>query len=234
MQTNKHNQLSLQEVQKYFEHPFISKRREFIETYNFHDDFKNYYKDVILKNLFHRDALYVCDLIELENKTNIKDEELLLRYLNLLSEKIHYLVKLEVLDLFLTNQVQNIPKTEIEKRLKNALPSYHKRIKQLKIVTNQILLNLIFLKTESLEIYKKELIKSLQLTKDHRSLIRTLHCLEQKGFSFLDKDYIQNILEVIKEQNQSRSVVDALSRFTVCLSQEYDNCLGESHEEFKN
>src|SRR3954470_21418701 len=88
------------EIKQLFQNKSYLVRGEFINEYDFDDDYYEYYRQFILNAKGVRDHLYLSDLIDLSGWLGIYDEPLQARWFSYLFKPNHYVVKLAVLDYF--------------------------------------------------------------------------------------------------------------------------------------
>lgn len=166
---------SLNEIKALFENKDYGIRSDFINDYDFKDEFREYYLHFILKSKHVKDHLYLSDLIDLSSWMKFYDIKIRKRWFSYLFEKKHFIVKLAVLDYFKYSKEELLfgnYEQKLNTLLKGKLPS---------ILRNQILLNLICLNSSSGNKYLSMLLESLSKTKDWRSIYRTLINLNEIG-----------------------------------------------------
>lgn len=157
----------LNQIKFHFEHPSFAHRVDFIDEYDFQDNYFDYYLAFLKDMRDVKDHLYLSELIDLAAYLDIYDEELYERYVNYLHVKQHYIVKLAVLDYLMDCEIF-YNKKDSEQRMLQALDKSH-----FFIVKNQILTNLVAL-SNSNEKYIQLLVDSLDKTKDWRSIYRVI------------------------------------------------------------
>lgn len=194
---------TLEDVKALFENRSYAVRSEFINDYDFNDEYFDYYKSFILDANNIKDIFYLSDLIDLSGWLKIYDLTLQNRWLNCLLKPSHYLVKLAVLDYF------KFCNKEV------ASPSYETSLKQLlkrnssTIVKNQILFNLLIFNLHESELYKDALKLSLSKTKDWRSIYRTLSDLKEIE---INHNYRIELLELIKQLHRKNNFGEGVER----------------------
>ncbi|WP_157963102.1 hypothetical protein [Chitinophaga deserti] len=189
----------LQNVKAQFEHKSYAVRSDFIDEYDFNDDHHQYYRDFILNKSQHiKDHIYLSDLIDLSGWLNIYEVELQLRWFQLLNEKVHYVIKLAVLDYF-----KYCDKDVVFDGYGEQLWMLLKK-RQLPIVKNQILYNLLLLDSIYAEAAVVDLIASLNSTNDWRSFYRVLSNLEDVPVDENTKSKICRSIYAISKQRDLR------------------------------
>ncbi|RFS18650.1 hypothetical protein DVR12_27445 [Chitinophaga silvatica] len=164
---------TLEEVKKLFENKSYLIRSEFINDYDFEDDYFEYYHHFLLNVKSIRDKFYLSDLIDLTGWLNIYDLNIRKRYYELLFQKSNYLVKLAVLDYFKYCEKNLLPKGYVKDL--NLLYSH----RQPEILRSQILFNLIICKQEIDSLYIECLSNLIEKTKDWKILHRLLSNLNE-------------------------------------------------------
>ena len=161
-------QYTLEEIKFFFEHKSVQKRIDFMEEYDFDDDYLSYYQEFLIENKEESDIDYLVCLIELAEDLEIYDEILLEKYVGYLKSKKSIYLKLTILDYFINFPLEEKQKIGLEEQLKSQLKT------QNIILKNQVFLNLIALKTIDCSKYKMQFFQSLLQTDDYKSLIRVV------------------------------------------------------------
>ena len=196
---------SLNEIKHLFENKSYLIRGEFINEYDFNDDYFEYYRKFIIDSKELSDHLYLSDLIDLSGWLGIYDEELQHRWFSYLFDRKHYVVKLAVLNYFIYCKEIKLGNL-YEEKLKNLLSD-----RLLQIVRAQILFNLFSLNAKESELYVDQLIYLLSHTNDWRIYYRILSNIKEVE---IEDNYKKAICsEFASLANQSKLNVDALSLF---------------------
>jgi hypothetical protein len=91
--------MDFQTIRKKFEAKAYFARMDFIDNYDFKDDYHEYYRKFIFDAIPKvRDGLYLSDLIELANHLDFFDTDMSVRIQNLLFQKQELVVKICVID----------------------------------------------------------------------------------------------------------------------------------------
>lgn len=184
-------QYTVEEIKLFFEHKPIQKRIDFIEEYDFNDDYLSYYQEFLIENKEESDIDYLVCLIELAEDLEIYNEFLLEKYIGYLKSKKSIYLKLTILDYFIDFPLEEKQKIGLEEPLKSQLKT------QNIILKNQIFLNLIALKTIDCSKYKMQFFQSLLQTDDYKSLIRVVNNFLNHAV-FFDVFTRKEIFELIK------------------------------------
>jgi hypothetical protein len=159
---------TLEEVKTLFEHKSFLVRSDFINEYDFNDDYFEYYRNFIIEARDVKDHMYLSDLMDLAGFLDIYDEELRMRYYKCLFSKQHYLVKLAVLDYFKHCKKELLPVSyEADLTLfvkKRAYP----------ILKAQTLFNLICFGSTEVRVYLNQLNELLAKCDDWRAFYRII------------------------------------------------------------
>jgi hypothetical protein len=200
----------LEEIKLLFENKNYAVRSDFINEYDFNDEYLSYYRKFICNAKNIRNHLYLSDLIDLSGWLNIYDKEVRDRWFSYLFEDRHYIIKLAVLDYF-----KFCP-------MKLLVPSYEKKLNLLllrrlsSILRNQILFNLVCLNSEKVSDYIGKFKSSLAATKDWRSIYRTLNNIKEVGIEKSHKSIICNhIVELSSKRDFGESARKLLEE--VCV-----------------
>jgi hypothetical protein len=196
---------SLKEIKHLFENKSFLIRGEFINDYDFDDDYYEYYRKFILNVKGIYNHLYLSDLIDLSGWLGIYDKVLQVRWFSYLFESKHYIIKLAVLDYFKYCEKKKIGKL-YEKKLKILLGN-----RLLQIVRAQVLFNLICLDSKESGSYIKELISLLSHVNDWRIYYRILNNLKEVEINDKYKKAICSQFANIA--NEGKLNEDALSLF---------------------
>lgn len=159
---------TLEEVKTLFENRSFLVRSDFINEYDFKDDYFEYYHNVIVRAKDVKDRMYLSDLIDLAGYLNIYDEELRSRYYEYLFAKQHFLVKLAVLDYFKHCKKELLP-VSYEGDL-NLIVRKRAHL----ILKAQALFNLICLGSAEAEFYLNQLYALFEKCDDWRVFYRIL------------------------------------------------------------
>lgn len=184
-------QYTLEEIKFFFEHKSVQKRIDFMEEYDFDDDYLSYYQEFIVENKEESDIDYLVCLIELAEDLGIYNEVLLEKYIGYLKSKKSIYLKLTILDYFIDFPLEEKQKIGLEEPLKSQLKT------QNIILKNQVFLNLIALKTMDCQKYKAQFLQSLIQTDDYKSLVRVVNNLLNHAV-FFDVFTSEEIFELIK------------------------------------
>ena len=197
---------TLDEIKQLFENKSYLIRSEFINDYEFDDDYYEYYRQFILNAKSIRNHLYLSDLIDLSGWLGIYDEALQIRWFSYLFKRNHYVVKLAVLDYFkfFEKKKAGIP---YEKKLKALLKE-----RLLQIVRAQVLFNLICLNTKESMRLVDDLNAMLSKTNDWRIYYRILNNIKEVRINNKYKQAILRQLTIIgKEGKLNREMVRFLN-----------------------
>ncbi|NML38406.1 hypothetical protein HHL17_14455 [Chitinophaga sp. G-6-1-13] len=163
----------LEEIKILFENRSYSVRSDFINDYDFNDDYYEYYHQFLLNAESIKDRFYLSDLIDLTGWLDIYDMKIMERYYSYLFSQNHYLIKLAVLDYFkYCNKDLPFPSYEkdLNAILQERLPS---------ILRCQVLINLLILDTKDAPQYIKSLISLLEHNNDWKVIHRLLNNLKE-------------------------------------------------------
>lgn len=196
---------SLNEIKLLFENKSYLIRSEFINEYDFDDDYYEYYRKHILgaKRIYNH--LYLSDLIDLSGWLDIYDKKLQARWFSFLFSHKHYVVKLAVLDYFKFCKKKKLGKL-YEKKLKDLLEN-----RLLQIVRVQVLFNLICLNTKDSGNYVNEMTSFLSHSSDWRVYYRILNNLKEIEINAKYKAAICNqLIEIANEGKLDKEILDML------------------------
>lgn len=182
---------TLEEIKILFENRSYDVRSDFINEYDFEDEYLDYYRQFIINARNIKDHLYLSDLIDLAGTLGFYEKELRDRYYSYLFDKRHYLVKIAVLDYFNYCRLELLP-SSYENDL-NLLS--HKNV--ISLVKTQLLFNLIRLNSDRKEIYKEHLKKSLNNSNDWRAFYRILMNIKQVKIDNTDKIIIYDHIRIM-------------------------------------
>lgn len=195
---------TLEEVKSLFEHKSYDVRSDFINEYDFKDDYLEYYQQFILIATRVRNHLYLSDLIDLAGWLNIYDKELRDRYYAYLFTKQHSIIKLAVLDYFKYCSKELLPGT-----YEQDLVSLSKK-RTSEIFRNQVQCNLVLINTEKKELYLSQLLDMLTRTSDWRSFYRVLMNVKDCEFDNKDKVVIYGHINELAGKRDLREGVEGL------------------------
>ncbi|MBL7813767.1 MAG: hypothetical protein JNL70_02090 [Saprospiraceae bacterium] len=196
--------LSLEEVKKYFEHKNYFIRGDFIDEYDFEDDYIDYYKNFIFSFNYNKKSFnYVSDIIDLAAYFELFDEDLYIKYKGMLSGSFHFVIKLSIIN-YIEHRFSVVSDFSLEAFFLQMLNR-----KNHVLVKNQILVSLFFLTKK--EQYFNLLLLSLNKTDDWRSIYRTLnhfvhYPIEKEPLRIL----LDNIRNKHSEKNFGKGVTDLL------------------------
>ena len=194
---------TLKEIKNHFEHKDYFYRVEFIEEYDFHDDYRDYYEDFLLRETKIRDAIYLSELIDLAAWLKIFHTDLYSRYVKYLFEKRPTIVKLAVLDYLI-----DCPLFYNDDSIEEILVDFFKTTKLL-IVKKQTLLCLLALKTDNSKFYYESLKSIILKTEDWRGVYRLLNNIKRKK-QF--KPYQEDLLVYIQKQHNKKQFGEGVER----------------------
>jgi hypothetical protein len=186
--------LTLEQIKKQFEHRDFFYRSQFITEYDFNDAHLAYYQSFLNGfNYKSKRHYYVSDLINLATDLALFEDVLCQKYLDLLNQNCHLVIKLSVID-YVSERHKTLGNTPIEAYL---LP--HLKPQMSNILRNKILISLLVAtnKTD----YFDFLMSSLLSTKNARSFYKTL--ANDDLFS-IKPNYQRGILTVIASRHKSK------------------------------
>ncbi|MEM6815880.1 MAG: hypothetical protein AAF600_16080 [Bacteroidota bacterium] len=194
-----------------FEQLSLSEKIDFLDENDVSDDYgnKTYFTRFIKKNIEKSsDYWIVSSLIELASDLKLDDNELFDSFMDLLLNPNHYLIKLSVLDFQVEGYYIHYPE---KKSSFNVLRGFNKRTKERLIVRNQVLMNLMLFDKENRLNYLTELLENFKKTMDYRSHIRVFNMIiEHDFFSFIDKNYINRLIEISESKSLGEAVRDRI------------------------
>lgn len=193
------------EIKEKFENKSHIYRSDFIDEYDFDDDYKEYYKTFILRiNGNIKNYNYLSDLIDLSAYLSFFDDEIYNKWVKYLFEKKHLVVKIAVLDYLMDSDTfyQDI---SLFNKLKIYLQS-----KIPMILRNQILLNLISFNDLNNETYILLLKKSILKTKDWRSIYRICRVINNNNRLNHLKISIFPMIKMLNEKYNFSSDIDKM------------------------
>jgi hypothetical protein len=195
----------LDEIKQLFENKSYLIRGEFINDYDFDDDYHEYYRQFILNAKSIRNHLYLSDLIDLSGWLGLYDEALQIRWFSYLFKPNHYVVKLAVLDYFKYCEKKKAG-LSYEKKLKALLKE-----RLLQIVRAQVLFNLIRLNTKESMEFVDDLNALLSRTNDWRIYYRIMNNLKEVRINNKYKQAILRELTIsVKEGKLNKEMVRLL------------------------
>lgn len=177
---------TLEEIKVLFENKSYDVRGDFINEYDFKDEYLDYYRQFIINAKDIKDRFYLSDLIDLAGSLNLYEKELRDRYYSYLFEKRHYLIKLAVLDYFKYCK-KDLLSNSYEKDLNLILSRT-----TLNVLKCQIIFNLICINSEKKEFYIERLKQSLTNSNDWRASYRILMNIQYVKIEKTDKLIIYN------------------------------------------
>jgi hypothetical protein len=193
------------EIKNNFENKSIQKRIDFMESYDFENEFENreYFINFIRNNPKSENDWYMMWLIDLAGLLEIKDVNLLNHYLEYLIYPNYYLLKLTVLD-YVTYTYTLYESDDIDySAIKSILSNKHDRI----IVKNEALLTLMLLFPVEKEKYMFQLKKNLLETSDYRSHVRVHSFFLNRNIkTIIPILFIRELIEISKSKNFGRAV----------------------------
>lgn len=189
------------EITAQFENRSYFVRSQFLEHYHFKDSYIDYYIDFIVQNaLSIKNDNYLSDLVCFTIEFKLFDSRIIDTWYLLLKKSSSVVVKICILDYFNFCPRQKLPVQYVETLSQMTIGNLRK------IVKNQLFFNLIAF-DERNEKFKILLFKSLKTTKDTRSIIRTISCLNRlssKKLILEIKEHIKNLnLDFADEKNRS-------------------------------
>ena len=198
----------LEEIKYYFENKSYLVRGEFINEYDFNDPYKEYYKNFIIHLEDIKDHLYLSDLIDLSSWMEFYEIEIRRKWFEYLEKPSHFIVRLAVLDYFkhcskklLFRNYEQVLLTLLNQRLSS-------------VVRNQILVNLIVLRSRNQNMYMDQLFSSLARTNDWRSIYRTINNFnEVDALKELKDKAIAYIVELHEQKDYGEGVSTLLKGF---------------------
>jgi hypothetical protein len=180
------------EIKKRFEDKNYLYRSLFIDEYDFKDDYKDYYYEFICNHVNKvKRANYLSDLIDLANRFDFFDAKMSEKIDNLLMEKQALVVQLSIIA-YLEERYLHL--NDYDGYVQTFTSFLSKRLSRL--LRNDILLSLLEFAPEGKEQHFSALIKSLKLTKDWRSVYKTLNGLDKRD---IDDFYVKKIINVVTE-----------------------------------
>ncbi len=160
-------QLTLSDIKKRFEHKSYSERMDFLNEYNFKDSYREYYWEVVSKNLITvKDPHYLSELIDFCGRMNFEDDEIYSAILRLINSG-EFIVQLSVFDyLKRVKKFYNDEQSEgkVLMFLKNYLLKFKEREKFIPFMSYQVL-------TE-LKVYQKDLLKAKEYFLEYLHLLK--------------------------------------------------------------
>lgn len=175
-----------------FKSSSFEKRIDLILSFEFDKKFKDYdlFVKMIKEQNLTSDSLYNALIIELAEKLNIQDIQLLNKYLGYLRSKNNSIIKLSVLD-YLSETYKYYTKNHSVdfKLLENIYP--HNR----KIVNNQIILLQILIDAKHYDKYLTLLFNSIKQTNDYRSHIRNYNFIADYLIDVLPESYVKELVK---------------------------------------
>jgi hypothetical protein len=200
--------MDFQTIRKKFEAKEYFARMDFIDNYDFKDDYHEYYRKFIFDAILKvKDGLYLSDLIELANHLDFFDMEMCVRIQNLLFQKQALVVKICVIDYL-----------EMWLRHSNDFNAFESLFKPLlltklhELLRNQILLNLLKYSNLEKEYYFEQLISSIEKTEDWRSIHRTLDCLNHQVSPHFSSRLVQIVRNLHEQKDFGEGVTQLLER----------------------
>jgi len=184
----------LEEIKMLFENRNYSVRSDFINEYDFNDDYYEYYHQFLLNTEFIKDRFYLSDLIDLTGWLNIYDVKIMKRYYSYLFKQNHYLVKLAVLDYFKYCS-EDLLFANYEQDLNGML---QERLSS--ILRSQVLINLLILNTKDGPQYLKSLISLFEHNNDWKVIHRLLNNLKEVQ---LRLEYSSSICKELIKKSQT-------------------------------
>ena len=181
--------MSFNEIKKFFEHKSYLVRSEFINDYDFEDDYLTYYYNFIVRSTTIKNHLYLSDLIDLSGWLGFYDKNLQRRWMQLLVCPNHFVVRLAVLDYFKHCSIEQLP-SNYERRLAELLD-----VRLQKIVRMQILFNLIYQGKRNRDIYLLKIRKLFKSCTDSRIYMRMLNNLRHLPVESKDRAILCEILK---------------------------------------
>ncbi|MES2589834.1 MAG: hypothetical protein V4622_12715 [Bacteroidota bacterium] len=168
-------------------------------------EFLDFKSEEELLNLFEgnkntKNELLISEIIDCLSINEVFHENVKLFVFDSLKNKTHYLVKLSCLG-YLFNNSNSFGKDEIINLLNSCLSK-----RNLLLVKNQIILNLIYLDTNNFSYYFEQLLSSLRKTIDYRSHIRLYNLLTTCKNENVTKDKLMQMVEITKQFNFGKSV----------------------------
>lgn len=206
---------SLEEIKADFEHVSYDHRIDFIDSYDFNDDFIEYYRSFIIAASDIKYPLYLSELIDLARWLRIFEPKLYERYFMYLFQKRHYLVKLASLD-YLLDARQFYTDAESEKKISQLL-----KTKLPRLVRNQAYLNLLALNSSNSRHYFEQLRKSLIATTDWRSIVRVLNMVASVPAL---TPYRLQLYNLVKDINDTKSFGEGVDQKLDQLKIALTNC----------
>ncbi|MBL7815338.1 MAG: hypothetical protein JNL70_10015 [Saprospiraceae bacterium] len=201
--------LSLQEVKKLFENKDYFIRGNFINEYDFNDDYIDYYKNFILNfNYNKRNFNYVSNIIDLASYFKIFDDNLCLKFKKMLNENYHLVIKLSII-VYLENRCLAINDPSLENLFLQIL---NKKIDI--VLKNQILISL-FIVTKN-EKYFNLLLASLDRTDDWRSVYRTLDYFINYP---IEKELLRVLVDNVKKKHREKNFGEGVTKLLSQLEQ---------------
>jgi hypothetical protein len=184
---------NIEQIKADFEHTSYDHRIDFIDSYDFNDNFIEYYKSFIASASNIKDPLYLSELIDLARWLNLFEPILYKRYFAYLFQKRHYLVKLASLD-YLLDAKQFYADPTSERKICRFLETRVQRI-----LRNQAYLNLLALNTANNNDYLKRLKKSLNETSDWRSVYRVTNTIASVSKLAQYRDQLYTFIKNLNE-----------------------------------
>ena len=198
------------QIVREFEQLSLVEKVEFLDDYDIDNDLRNkdYFVGFIKEIGNLKDYWYQSLVIDIASELQINDDRLFEEYFNYLLHPVHYLVKLSVLDFQLETYHLYFPKKQkLFIQLEDILSKKNERL----VVKNQVLINLMIYKKDNRLKYKMKLIENLKRTSDYRSHLRVLNTfMNYSFFDFITRDYIEEIIKVIKKWKFGKSVTNKI------------------------
>ena len=199
-----------------FEHKFISRRVEFIESASIEDFDKEYLKTKLLEfSKKDYSGYYLALLIDLAIDSNIINNDLLDAYTHHLFSKNHYLVKLSSLDyIFVAKEFISNKLYFVEK-----LMQFLQRKHEFLLVKNQTLLLLTYLDGNNSDKYLNMLRLQLSITMDYRSHIRLCNTIINfQPLTEKEREILWILIDVSKNMDLGRAVSEKIKEVEIYIS----------------
>ncbi|WP_018342097.1 hypothetical protein [Cytophaga aurantiaca] len=201
--------MKLDEIILKFENRSYDVRMDFIEEYDFKDNYRDYYHNFILQALNIKNHLYLSDLIDLAAWLKFYDKKLYDRYFSYLFESRHYVVKLAALDYLLDSSLERKGNQVVYEKMMLKLISTN----NYKVIYNQVLMNLIALHNKNEGKYIEMLLVSIEKTNDWRSIYRIINIVHtMKTFSKNKKKVIGFIKGLAEKNEYPEGVIKLLEK----------------------
>lgn len=207
--------MKLIEIKKIFTQESVQKRIDFINNSDISNiEEKDFFTKIIFNTKESSNDWYLIALIDLAVKLQVRDKELVERYLKYLIEPNSYYLKLSVLD-YITDTEEmfkdyNIDYTSVRQIANNK----HDRL----IVRNQALLNLIKLYPLEKDSFMGALKENLPKTSDYRGHIRIFNnIMETSVRDYLPVAYIKDLMRISESMNLGRGTIDVINRLKLAI-----------------